>query len=66
MMPIFQKLPLQENGWSYHHEKDKVQECYEPGVTCPNCHDIKSEKKKSGLRERQKQALLNFMRKKRK
>ena len=48
------------------NEKDKVQECYEPGVTCPNCHDIKSEKKKSGLRERQKQALLNFMRKKKK
>jgi UPF0176 protein len=28
------------------------------GVSCPNCHDQKSEAKKAGLRERQRQVEL--------
>ena len=47
-------------------EKDKLAACYEPGVSCPKCQNTKSEKKILALRERQKQALLNFMREKKK
>jgi Predicted sulfurtransferase len=46
------------------NEKDKTDFFYEPGVSCPKCHNTKSEKKILGLRERQKQIYLKFEREK--
>ena len=48
------------------NEKDKANDFYEPGVSCPKCHNTKPEKKILGLRERQKQIYLKFRREKRK
>jgi UPF0176 protein len=39
-------------------QEDLISEKYEEGVSCPKCHDSQSEKKKEGLRERQRQINL--------
>lgn len=39
-------------------EETKLSPHYEPGVSCPECYDKKTEKKLKGLRDRQKQILL--------
>ena len=46
------------------NEADKSHEQYEQGVACPKCYSTKPEKRIMGLRERQKQTLLKFERKK--
>ncbi len=39
-------------------EEDKRSELYQPGVSCPACHDSHSEEEKNRFREREKQVRL--------
>lgn len=44
-------------------EEDLSSPKYEPGVSCPKCHDLLSPSKKEGLRERQRQMEISKQRK---